>query len=1028
MNAQLEHLSFYFRLDQEDIIEHIEIIIAQLEQIVKIQEEYAPEFTSYVPQSILQYWQEEAKRAALAKEDIDKLVEQRVHAWIAGWEEKLRQEKKTVISSQELIEHLKSQETKLKEWLTADEKRIQKTLSPLEKTLKKSLESSLLSQAPRDKTVRKNLKAAAAAIAEKTTEILSRSPEISHQEAFRKKLGDVLEKEVEKNPITKDRLGKKEAVQIASNLARHYDQMARALEIRTEQTEKIGWHVDYVSATNPPREQAFNALAEEIVKQIEAPKDKTAREVWGEIKSGFKEWFFAQNYPFQTVLALIKGEPGVFKGGAQEIFKNIKEAFSPGLPLKSQLLFIVSASPEELASFKYRTIQGAWNKLWRPGRFEAEFLKLKTAEDQEPFLAQASGLLKNYFEEMDERGYIPSLGKQLAFKEMEDFSRFVQLLANIEKIETFAKEHRLLAGALRTLGRAYAFPLRHQKAYFIYQLAKCGPYAGLALSQFLKREVSHYLARMALVKLTSWSRFGWELKEIPLTGLKKVVWKPSERIKNWFKEKLGRLLGRILKRLGLRGLTLIAGAAGLLIVFWKPIKKILKGIALYLLALFQFVLQHGPIAIATFLSTTALSAVGGAILGAAKIGGILGTIAGGLIFGAVGAGIGAGLVYLYITRIAPVISGLTAAPAAGAAAGPGILSQATTGIAAAATPTIVASLGGVMALATTTFIITSGAFIIPFEGEPAVGSKYIKIQKGFDIDGQPQTTTKFPHHDDIIGRNLNYGLTVTIVDKTLTDVVIKDKLEIIKEKATVYQEQTWDKSKAPELAEMKPGDSWGMNYTIQTDESFWNAYISNTVTVTTAEGETQRLILTLTAGKPPVPEPVHIAEKMVKALKDCPGLPKKINGRPIAFGAVVNRSNWPIAKACLENENIPGISIEALERFAGRFQYPQCGHFVWAATKKDIPLKDAKDYCRTPTAGYALLTDWERIKPGDVLATKTGPGHVAIVIKPSVNKQGELIYVQVAEALGTNGVIQLRPLDKNTYFQHPYCGYLRKGG
>jgi len=172
-----------------------------------------------------------------------------------------------------------------------------------------------------------------------------------------------------------------------------------------------------------------------------------------------------------------------------------------------------------------------------------------------------------------------------------------------------------------------------------------------------------------------------------------------------------------------------------------------------------------------------------------------------------------------------------------------------------------------------------------------------------------------------------------------------------------------------------------------------------------------------------VPKSVLLARKITDLLLACPSLTKKLNG------VVVDLNSWPAAKQCLFEQRVPNKAINLLEIFKTQgFEYLQCVHFVVAATNGSLPSKRAaKNYCFQNTAGYNLNSDWDNLKEGDIIASSLGEaGHVAIIsLPPSKNSQGGLLYVEAAEAVGTNGVVQYRRINKDQLVSH-YCGYLRK--
>jgi len=510
-------------------------------------------------------------------------------------------------------------------------------------------------------------------------------------------------------------------------------------------------------------------------------------------------------------------------------------------------------------------------------------------------------------------------------------------------------------------------------------------------------------------------------------------------------EKLGKTrLGQTLMGWGekLIGIAGTGGLGTLFLAFYPFFKKVLKKIAglfgLLALAIFNWAKTYGIGAIAGWGVGTAAGIPAGIKVGAVVFKatfGFLGpfalipsVIAGGLTwlgFQVAGAGLGIlatklwlsikgffGSIFSSTTAAVETAAGTAAAEIAGGAGGFSAIITSNAFLAPV-------SLAGIAGLAAYTIITSSSAYIMS-TGEK-YGSEYIQIQKGFDINGEAQETTIF-ENDEVIGQDLNYGFKITISGKDLHDVKVNDKIKIIKEDVVVYRNETTN------LGDMGGGSDWETSYTITPDDQFRDSYISNTVTVASEEGETQSLTLTLTLGQPPLPDSVTLAIKIVGALKQCPGLRKEMNG------VVVNKDNWSIAKTCLENAKplpIPPNIIDLLGDFREKgFYNIQCVGFVVAATNDDLPTENifyAKDYCTKTQPGYTLLTDWENIKPGDIIADRaSNTGHVTIVIAPpDRSSSGELLLVRVAEAIGTNGVVQYRDISKSRLVSR-HCGYLRK--
>jgi len=983
-SEEWRQLEFFFDLDQKDIVENIQEIIEQLEKIIQVQEEFPAEtFTAFVPRDILIYWQEKAQKLTKTKKEINQLVEQNVAAWIAG----LRKNYQSA-TPQEFVQILKQRQKKIEKIFKKRTKAIRKLIAPLEKTIAQTTSKET---------------------AQQITEKILFSPEINSPRNFARKLKELLYEE--KVPL-------KKASQLASFFSNYYPQVKQALYFKAQQREVLGSTVDWESATNLPLKEP----PEEVKDQIKPPAEKNLQEEWQEVAS----WWQTQGYPGQTLLALVKADPGIFKGGAKEIINNIKKALLPGLPLQSQLLIILSAGKEELAARKIEAIRGAYDALYGEGSFKKEYQKFLqgSPSDEENLKLFALGKIdeiKKHLKDYQEGKEIKVQGKLISFKQKEDFLLYNRLLDLVDKIEELSQNHPFLAGLLRGPVKILAFPLRHQTITTFYQLSKVGPYAPrVIIEELLIKQTLRWFWRSSIVRLTSKFSWGWEVKKIPFVGTK-VVWKPLEKAKSWFKEKASKIFGKILKKLGLKKLVLALAGGGivgsLLAIFKKPIKKALKVLGLFFISMLNWAMTYGPLATTFFGIGAVGGGIGGVVVGL-KVGGILGAAVGGPLGVFLGAGLGTLLAIGLIKGWQSLTGWWQGTTASVGTTGMGGL----TGISLTANAIIApATLVGLGTLAAGTIILTSSAFIIPI-GQKTYGSKYIQIQKGFDINGQPQKKLEF-QNEEIIGQKINYGLRINIVDKDLHQVKVNDRLEIIKEKTTVYQEKNWD------LGEMKANTSWEQNYAVLADESFQNSYLANIVTVSSQEGEKQTLVLELTIGNPPVPASVALAKRIVSKLLACPELSRQ------GLGVVVSRTSWPQAKACLEStqDNQPAIPqniINLLGRFETNFYYLQCVHFVVAVTNNSLPSKPAaRDYCHQSIDGYTLHTDWNNIQLGDIIASdRSEAGHVAIVTSlPPKNSKKEFPYIGISEAIGTNGVVQTRQIDHETLLSN-YCGYLRKGG
>lgn len=975
----------------------------------------------------MRYWQEQASAAAAEEEQIEKLVKQKVAAWIAGLKKrykfpdrKLRREE-----LEKVKETLEKERLRIERLLSKDNFYLQRKINPFYKALKKEIVIRLpgIPRAQRNK--------AAETVALGTIRALQNILRTLTEANFGQALEAIFPEALQEDDNTKMRSEKfkEELPKIVENLEPYFEDSIKPLAQITQQlNEKIFGEAETVSAINLPLEVLF----EEIRDQLKPEPGRTIEQEW----EAFKEWLYTSGYPTQMIIRLIKSDPTVFTGSAKTIIKTIKESILPGLTTRRQFFNIFAMGLKGLMVTEWSAAVHGWFEYVGKEKFEEDYGPWEKWREI-PYEV-AMDIKKRL---RDELTLVETGEKTVSFKEREKLLTYTRLFEYIEAFKEFQEEHPRLAGAFQRFGWLYSWPVRHPHTMLIYQLRKAGPYAPRLLLEFYTKWLLQTALRHAVVKATEKYWWGWERKYVPLIGYK-TVWKPAEWVKTKVKEKLSRLGKAVLKKLGLEKVALkiaglLSGWGTAISLMWKEIKKAAKALVLGFIAVLitlgktvatGFAIGAGlGIGVGGFLGFKAGAALGAKLGGTigGVIGGPIGAIAGGIIGGIVGAILGTIGGYLWVTKVLPWWHSLTApitAPAAAEAVGGAgaltVIELTPNAIIAGATPVVIG------ALAVGTIIFTSSAFVIPVE-EKVYGSRYIQIQKGFDINGERQTTTIF-EYDDIKGKNLNYAIKVTILEKTLTNVVINDKLEIIGEEVIELHNETWDKNNTPELAEMKPGDSWETSYTIVPDDQFRDSYISNTVTVTSDEGETQTLTLTLTVGQPPVPESVFLIRKIVDILRTCPGLPKE------GGYARVNRSTWPTAEKCLEEAGIPNYVIDVFDRCTAAYYQPkgelQCVCFLVAATLGDFPGKAAaRDYCSEPTSGYTFMTDWENIQEGDIIASdKSITGHVAMVSLPPVkNERGQLLHIEVAEAIGTNGVVQYRDVDVSV-LKTRYCGYLRK--
>lgn len=398
---------------------------------------------------------------------------------------------------------------------------------------------------------------------------------------------------------------------------------------------------------------------------------------------------------------------------------------------------------------------------------------------------------------------------------------------------------------LRLMQRSLALGIGVQSlSDIISAYVKYGGYGGAYITEAVLKNLAVYALKVVGVKIGLYEVVG-------VYPYQKYIFKPTHRLKlkaqQFVYEKAFKGLA---KKLGQSALgkfisfivsSFLTGGGRvvfeLLRRFWK---WLVGGLGIFLLWL---ITQLGTIAgIITF----GIGAVGGAIIGWA-------------IGGPVGAAIG--------FFVGPIITGLIATflknllfPE-GAVVGAGGLGAGGIGAVPSLTPyaapTLLLAGATVLPAAIFTLMVISESFVVPGE-EIGYGSRFIQISKGYSV-ASFQNEDRLPNSVAENSETITYQVKVDVSQPTqpLTDIVVTDKLVVTNAAGSQsFDLGTWDKKTDPQLAQMGAGDSWEKTYTFGLNPGFIDSVFSNTVTVKSAEGETQTGTLSFIIGNPPVETPL----------------------------------------------------------------------------------------------------------------------------------------------------------------------------
>ena len=151
----------------------------------------------------------------------------------------------------------------------------------------------------------------------------------------------------------------------------------------------------------------------------------------------------------------------------------------------------------------------------------------------------------------------------------------------------------------------------------------------------------------------------------------------------------------------------------------------------------------------------------------------------------------------------------------------------------------------------------------------------------------------------------------------------------------------------------------------------------------------------------------------------------------------VNRNNLSSqVEPCLSKIGIPPVVIEQFRRSVNNPEFNgnlQCVGFINAleaatgGTLQNVSLPNARSYWKTIEGyqrKYRTAENKNDLRTGDILIwTNNKDGHVAIVVQPVFDFQGQLAKIIIAEAIGSTGEIRLREI---TYDNPGLAGWQRR--
>lgn len=483
---------------------------------------------------------------------------------------------------------------------------------------------------------------------------------------------------------------------------------------------------------------------------------------------------------------------------------------------------------------------------------------------------------------------------------------------------------------------------------------------------------------------------------------------------SWLGQKLGiKGLQRLSKKLltGILVGTGIGTIVSLVVTFWPQIKGALKrmgqALLLWFIGLYSWAAQYGPgvlvgaglgsaagaagsVAAAVKVGIAVTAATGGNVLFGALAG--FGTwIVANLVFIPLGGVLGGSLGYLFTKAWLGIKSALSSILGTGVemtttGAGVGL----TFDLAGAAKTVLIGTGSLITGLYFYTQLVNTSSLLPPEGLEFLAGSKYIELEKGVQV-GEESDKNQFEdrYHlpNDICdspAKTVYYQISLK-VSKTLTDIKITDKTTRTGEYGSVtVQEKSW------EIDDLEKGKAWESEvYSFQLTPDFKDSYLSNTVTVTSAEGEEKTATLTLKIGNPPTPPLAEAANLLAEKLIAC--YDKNIDAHDLADNG-----------ECLKKAGLSQPVIDEIIRSVGggRF-YLQCVGFVSASSQiAGQPITifgHAKEFYGKDNRNYRWHAHQEmnQIKEGDIFVSAAAPyGHIGVV--NLVNANG----FRLAEALG----------------------------
>lgn len=347
-----------------------------------------------------------------------------------------------------------------------------------------------------------------------------------------------------------------------------------------------------------------------------------------------------------------------------------------------------------------------------------------------------------------------------------------------------------------------------------------------------------------------------------------------------------------------------------------------------------------------------------------------------------------------LTSLAGKAFALGAKAVAGAGAAFSAAASAAAAAAAAAAPFIIAAIL-ILALFVLLVLVISH---VTGSGSAQLGSKYIHLAKSVVVDSLSGTT----FGNNIIDNKETATYTIEFsVDKNLTNVVIADVTTVTGKNGTLeLSKRVYDKTTDPSLASVLRGQRLTKTYTILlSDQRLKDSYVTNVVTVESAEGEQKVQTVVLSIGDPPKAALSEFAKGLIDLMVSSYGT-DLMTYRNLGSGG---DSGGRLLGKSVGGRTVNQHVVTQLVSSADNNGALQCVGFVLAVAigvgQPINPLGNAADFFGKSGGGWVWHghSEIRNIKPGDVFVSKKGTyGHMGVVY--TVNANG----FSLAEAIGVD--------------------------